>query len=253
LLSNSTSGSPTDLWIPSSNNVKPEIADQFSIGYYQNLSDNLYEVSAEAYFKLMQHQIDYKNGAELNFNNNVESQILFGSGRAYGLELYVKKTQGRFNGWISYTLSRTERKFSGINGGKYFPAKQDKTHDISVVAMYKINKKWSLSGNWVFSTGNAVTFPSGKYRIDGKTMMYYTDRNAGRMPSYHRLDAGATWIRKQTARFESSWTFSVYNYYGRENAYTITFRDKESDSNKTEAVLTSLFKFVPSFTYNFRF
>jgi hypothetical protein len=253
LLSNSTSGSPTDLWIPSSNNVRPEISDQVSLGFYQNFNENLYEFSIEGYFKKMQNQIDYKNGAEINFNENVESQILFGNGRAYGVELYFKKTQGRLNGWISYTLSRTERKFDGINGGHYYPAKQDKTHDISIVAMYEINKKWTLSGNWVFSTGNAITFPSGKYEIDGKTMMLYTDRNASRMPSYHRLDIGATWTRKKTERFESSWTFSIYNYYGRENAYTITFRNKQSNSEKTEAVLTSLFRFVPSFTYNFRF
>jgi hypothetical protein len=253
LLSNSTSGSPTDLWIPSSNNVKPEISDQVSLGYYRNFNENLYEFSIEGYYKRMQNQIDYKNGAEINFNENVESQILFGSGRAYGVELYVKKTQGRLNGWISYTLSRTERKFDGINRGHYYPAKQDKTHDISIVAMYEINKKWTLSGNWVFSTGNAVTFPSGKYDIDGKTMMLYTERNASRMPSYHRLDFGATWVRKKTEKFESSWTFSIYNYYGRENAYTITFRNKQSNSEKTEVVLTSLFKFIPSFTYNFRF
>jgi len=253
LLSNSTSGNPTDLWIPNSNNVKPEIADQVSLGYYRNFSDNLCEFSAEIYYKSMQNQIDYKNGAELNFNENVESQILFGKGRAYGLELFMKKNQGRLNGWISYTLSRTERKFDGINNGSYYPAKQDRTHDISIVGMYEINKKWTLSANWVYNTGNAVTYPSGKYQIDDKTMMLYTNRNANRMPAYHRLDVGATWMVKKTPRFESSWSFSIYNFYGRDNAYTITFRDKENDSTKTEAVLTSLFRFIPSFTYNFKF
>ncbi len=253
LLSNSTSGNPTDLWIPSSNNAKPEISDQVSIGYYRNLSENKYEFSSEIYYKNLQNQIDYKNGAELNLNDNVESQILFGKGRAYGLELFLKKKSGRFNGWVSYTLSRTERKFDTVNSGAYFPAKQDRTHDISVVGMYDLSKRWSLSATWVYYTGNAVTFPSGKYVVDGKTMFYYKDRNANRMPSYHRLDLGATWLRKKTATFESSWTFSLYNAYGHDNPYTITFQDSKSDPTKTEAIQTTLFKLVPSFTYNFKF
>jgi hypothetical protein len=253
LLSNSTSGNPTDLWIPSSNNVKPELADQVSLGYYRNFNDNKYEFSVETYYKKLENQLDYKNGAELMFNENVESQILFGQGRAYGLELFLKKKQGRFNGWISYTLSRTERKFDAINSGKYFPSKQDRTHDFSLVGMYELNKNWTLSGTWVYYTGNAVTYPTGKYEIEGKTMFYYSDRNANRMPAYHRLDLGATWIKKKSARFESSWNFSLYNAYGRENAYIITFRDSKSDPTKTEAVQTTLFRFIPSVTYNFKF
>jgi hypothetical protein len=187
------------------------------------------------------------------FNENVESQILFGKGRAYGLELFLKKKQGRFNGWISYTLSRTERKFDAINNGNYFPARQDRTHDISVVGIYELNRKWTLSATWVYYTGNAVTFPTGKYAIEGRTMFYYSDRNANRMPAYHRLDLGATWIRKKTDKFESSWNFSLYNAYGRENAYMITFRDSKSDPSRTEAVQTTLFKMIPSVTYNFKF
>ena len=253
LISNSTSGNPTDLWIPSSNNVKPEIADQVSLGYYRNFNNNMYEFSAEIYYKYLQNQIDYKNGAELNFNENVESQILFGSGRAYGLELFLKKKYGRFNGWISYDLSRTERKFDAINNGSYYPARQDRTHDISLVGMYELSKHWSLSATWVYNTGNAVTFPSGKYEIDGKTVMLYTQRNASRMPAYHRLDVGATWIVKKTPKFESSWTFSLYNAYGHENAYTITFQNNPDDLTKTQAIQTTLFKFVPSFSYNFKF
>jgi len=253
LISNSTSGNPTDLWIPSSNNVKPEIADQVALGYYRNFNDNMYEFSAEVYYKKLQNQIDYKNGAEVNFNENVESQILFGSGRAYGLELFLKKKYGRFNGWISYDLSRTERKFDAINNGSYYPARQDRTHDLSVVGMYELSKRWSLSATWVYNTGNAVTFPSGKYEIDGKTVMLYTERNASRMPAYHRLDVGATWIVKKTRKFESSWTFSLYNAYGQQNAYSITFQNNETDPTKTEAIQTTLFKLVPSFSYNFKF
>ena len=253
LLSNSTSGNPTDLWIPSSNNVKPELSDQVSVGYYRNFNDNKYEFSLETYYKRLQNQIDYKNGAELIFNENVESQILLGKGRAYGMEMFLKKKQGRFNGWISYTLSRTERQFDAINSGNYFPAKQDRTHDISVVGMFELNKSWTLSATWVYYTGNAVTFPSGKYAVDGRTIFYYSDRNANRMPSYHRLDLGATWISKKNSRFESSWNFSLYNAYGHDNAYIITFRDSKSDPSKTEAVQTTLFKMIPSVTYNFKF
>ena len=253
LLSNSTSGNPTDMWITSSNNVKPEIADQISIGYYRNFNENKFEFSTEIYYKNLQNQIDYKNGAEINFNENVESQILFGKGRAYGWELYFKKKYGDFNGWISYTLSRSERKFEGINNGNYYAAKQDRTHDISIVGMYKLNDRWSLSSTFVYYTGNAVTFPSGKYSIDGKTMFLYGERNADRMPVYHRLDIGATWITKKTDSFESSWNFSLYNAYGHQNAYSISFQENESDPTKTEAVQTSLFRFIPSFTYNFKF
>jgi hypothetical protein len=237
------------LWIPSSNNVRPELADQFSLGYYRNFAQNLYEFSAEVYYKDLQNQIDYKNGAELNFNENVESQILFGKGRAYGLELFLKKRYGRFNGWLSYTLSRTERSFDGINGGRYYPARQDRTHDVSIVGIYQLSDRWNLSATWVYNTGNAVTFPCGKYQVDGTTMFYYTDRNADRMPAYHRLDLGATLKVSEN----SSWAFSMYNAYGHENAYMIFFRDKKSDPTQTEAVQTTLFRFVPSVTYNFKF
>jgi len=253
LLSNSTSGNPTDLWMPSSNNVKPEIADQISLGYYRNFKDNQYEFFSEIYFKSLKNQIDYKNGAELNFNENVESQLLYGKGRAYGLEVFLKKKYGKLNGWISYTLSRTERKFDQINNGNYYPARQDRTHDISIVGIYELNKRWTLSSTWVYNTGNAVTFPTGKYQVDGKTMFYYSNRNANRMPAYHRLDLGATWIVKKTKNFESSWTFSVYNAYSHENAYMITFRDNKDDPSRTEAVQTTLFRIIPSFSYNFKF
>ncbi len=233
LLSNSTSAFPTDLWIPSSNNVKPEIADQISLGYFHNFKDNKYEFSVESYYKNLQNQIDYKNGAELFSNDNVESQLLFGSGRAYGIEFLLRKKTGKLTGWLGYTLSRTERKIDGINNGTYYPARQDRTHDISLVGIYELSKKWTISGTWVYQTGNAVTFPSGKYRVNDNVVFLYTERNGYRMPAYHRLDFGATYLRKKTAKFVSCWTFSLYNAFGRENAYSITFRDSESDPNKT--------------------
>ncbi len=249
LLSTSTTSNPTDMWIPNSNNVQPEIADQVSLGYFRNFEDNSYEFSAETYYKLLRNQIDYKNGAEIGVNENVESQLLFGSGRAYGLELFLKKKYGRLNGWIGYTLSRTELKFAEINNGNYYPAHQDRTHDISVVGIYKLSDKWTFSATWVYYTGNAVTFPSGKYRVvEYDEVNYFTERNGYRMPAYHRLDLGATWQGER-----SSWTFSLYNAYGRENAYSIRFQKDPNDPTKTQAVQTALFKFVPSITYNFRF
>ena len=253
LITNSTSANPTSLWLPSSNNVAPEIADQFSAGYYRNLNDNMYEFSAEIYYKNVLNLIDYKDGAQLIFNRNIESQLLFGKGRAYGLELYFRKNAGKFSGWLSYTLSRAEQKFDQINNGRYYPSTQDRTHDVSVVGIYHPSSKWTLSATWVYYTGNAVTFPSGKYGLDGVVLNYYTERNGYRMPAYHRLDLSATWILKKTASKESSWTISVYNAYDRYNAYSITFRQNPANFQQTQAIQTTLFGIVPSITYNFKF
>lgn len=253
LLSNSTGSNPTDLWIPSSNNVKPEIADQVSAGYYRNLSNNNYEFSTEVYCKFLQNQIDYKNGAELVANEKVESQLVYGKGRAYGLELYAKKKQGKLTGWISYTLSRTERQINGVNNNLWYPATQDQTHNVALVAIYKASKKWTLSTDFVFNTGNAVSWPSGKYDVNGRTIFYYTERNSYRMPAYNRLDLSATLQSKKTAKFEGSWTFSVYNIYGRENPYFIQFQNDPGNPQKTQALQYSLFRWIPSVTYNFKF
>jgi hypothetical protein len=253
LLSNSTSANPTDLWIPSSNNVKPEIANQESIGYFRNFDNNRYEFSVETYYKALQNQIDYRNGAQLIANENVESQLLFGKGRAYGLELFLKKKVGKFTGWLSYTLSRTELKIDGVNQDNWYPAKQDRTHDISLVGIYQASPKWTFSATWVYYTGNAVTWPNGKYTVDGMTAFYYTERNAYRMPPYHRLDVGATLLKKKRKKFESSWTFSIYNVYARENPYSIVFQNDPNNENKTQALQYSLFRIIPSATYNFKF
>ncbi|MFW5755863.1 MAG: TonB-dependent receptor, partial [Tangfeifania sp.] len=235
LLSNSTTTTPTDLWLPSSNNVKPQIADQVSLGYFRNFRNNEFEASLEVYYKNLQNQIDYKNGAELVFNATVETELVFGRGWAYGAELMLKRNFGRLNGWLSYTWSKTMRQFDDINLGNPYPARQDRTHDVSIVGLYDITNKWKFSATWVYYTGNAVTFPSGRYEIDGKVIGYYTERNSYRMPDYHRLDLGLVWQRKKTNHFESSWTFSVYNAYVRENAYFIQFREKEDNPGVTEA------------------
>lgn len=253
ILNNSTSSTPTDLYVLSSNNIKPEIADQLSTGYFKNFDDNTFEFSGEVYFKWLQNQIDYVNGAQLISNPNVESQLVYGVGRAYGIELYLKKKYGKFNGWIGYTLSKTEGKFNGINNGNYFPNKYDQTHDLSVVGIYQFSKRWTFSSTFVYLTGDAVTYPTGKYNIGGLTTFYYSARNGYREPPTNHLDLGATLDGKQHKKYHSSWTFSIYNVYNRRNPYTITFQDSKTVPNTTEAVETSLFGIVPSVTWNFKF
>ncbi len=250
-LSNSTTSSPTDNWVPSSTNVKPQIADQVALGYYQNLKKNTFKISTEIYYKHLANQIDYRNGAELLLNDEVEGELVYGKGRAYGLELLIEKKKGKLTGWISYTISRSLRQFDDINDGKEFSARQDRIHDISVVLMYKLNKSLALSTSWIYYTGDAVTFPSGKYEINGESVPYYTERNGYRMPDYHRMDVGVTWYMKDKKKFEHNLNFSIYNVYARENAYTITFEEDPDDASKTVAIQTTLFKLIPSITYNF--
>lgn len=254
LISNSTTSSPTDKWVASTNIIRPEIADLVAIGYYKNLWDDNYELTAEIYYKTMQNQVDYRDGANVFINSDaIEAQLLFGKGRAYGAELQFKKKVGKLSGWLSYTLSKTERKIDGISNNQWYNARQDRTHDLALVLSYELGKKWTVSANWVYYTGNAVTFPAGKYHVNDQTYFYYTERNAYRMPAYHRLDLGAAWMLKQRKRFSSELSFSVYNAYGRENAYTISFRESEDDPGKTEAVQLALFRFIPSVSYNFKF
>ncbi|MFT4092524.1 MAG: TonB-dependent receptor [Niabella sp.] len=252
LIANSTTSAPTDKWLASTNIIKPEIADLVSVGWYKNFSGNRYEFTTEVYYKKMYNQIDYRTGADVFTNDAIESQILFGIGRAYGWELFLKKKTGKATGWISYTLSKTERRINGINDGEWYNARQDRTHDIAIVFNYQISRRWNLAANWIFYTGDAVTYPSGKYIIDNQVVYYYTKRNASRMPNYHRLDIGATWLLKEKKHFTSELAFSLFNAYGRENPYLITFRQNETDPTRTEAVQTSLFKFVPSVSYNFK-
>jgi hypothetical protein len=253
LLSNTTSSTPMDLWLPSDPIILPELADQYSIGYFRNLQENMFEFSVEVYYKSMSNQIEYQNGANLVLNNKVESLLVFGKGWSYGAEFLLRKKYGRLTGWLAYTWSRTRRQFDAINDGLSYPAKQDRPNEISIVGIYKLNEKLTASAIWVYYDGNAVTFPSGRYLVDGNIVPYYTSRNGYRMPAYHRLDIGLTWIRKKTAKFESSWNFSIYNVYARENAYSINFQPDPNDPTKMQAVQLSLFRFVPSITYNFKF
>ncbi|MCX6237990.1 MAG: TonB-dependent receptor, partial [Bacteroidia bacterium] len=253
LLSNSSAGTPVDYWLPSSNNIKPQFISQISAGYFRQFKSSGIDFSVEGYYKDMKNQIDYRNNADVFLNENAEAELLFGKGRSYGLEFLCKKEVGVFTGWISYTLSRTEKRFDDINDGVWYPARQDRTHDLAIVANLRASKKLSLSATWVYYTGNAITFPSGKYTIDGNVVNYYTSRNGYRMPAYHRLDLGATLLLKETRKFRSELNFGVFNAYGRKNAYSILFRTKESDPSKTEAVKLYLFSVIPSVTWNFRF
>lgn len=267
-LSNSTSSTPTDVWLPSSNNMAPEMADQVALGYFRNFGKDMFEFSVETYFKKVQNAVDYRVGAEVNFNPYVESDLLYGEGKSYGIELLFKKRAGKFTGWLGYTLSRVEMQFDEINNGTPYPARQDRTHDLSVVGMYEITERLNVAATWVFYTGSAVTVPSGKYTIDNITTYYFTERNSYRMPNYHRLDVGVNWdsknyklvtdpntgiVEKKPRRIKSSWNFSVYNAYGRENAYSISYAVSEDDPNKTVFTQMALFRWVPSITYNFSF
>lgn len=254
LASNSTSSSPLDIWFSSSPNVKPQIADQVALGYFRNFKDNQIEFSAEVYYKDMQNSIDFKNHAQLLLNKHLEGELRFGDARAYGLELMVRKQSGRLTGLVSYTLSRTERNIPEIVPD-WYPTKYDKTHDISAVVAYTLSDRWSFGMNYVYSTGAAVTMPTGRFEFLGEIVPVYSDRNGARMPSYHRLDLSATLQGKKNdmRRWQGEWVFSVYNAYFRKNPYTIVFRADEDNPGETYAEMTYLLPIVPSVTYNFKF
>jgi len=265
LVSNTTAATPIDIWTPAGQYVDPAIADQISIGYFRNFDDNMYQVSVEAYYKDYQNLLDYKDNAELLLNDNVETELLQGQGRAYGLEFQIEKVKGRWTGWVSYTLSRSELLVEGINLNDWYPSNYDKTHDISVVAQYKLNEKWKFGGNFAFMTGRPITYPDSRYVYEGIVVPNYTNRNGARTPSYHRLDLSATltpqnkkdkvfFFFKRPDTWESSWSFSLYNAYGRRNPYSIFFRQNENNPQVTEAVRLSIFgSIIPGITYNLKF
>ncbi|OUV75956.1 MAG: TonB-dependent receptor [Flavobacteriales bacterium TMED123] len=264
LASTSSVSLPTDLWVPSSNDIKPKFADQYAIGYFKNIKDNIYETSIEAYFKEMTNLIEYKEGVlpEDNTNSSSDDAFVFGDGNSYGVELLIRKNKGKTTGWIGYTLSKTTRNFDDINNGVAFPAKYDRRHDLSITTTHKLSEKWTLSSVFVYATGNAITLPTERYMISGNIFTEHTSRNGFRMDPYHRLDIGATYRPKKNKRFESSWNFSIYNVYNRKNPYFIYFNleDPESqdgsiqDGNLTpKAYEVSIFPILPSVTWNFNF
>ena len=207
----------------------------------------------ESYFKYMQNEIDYKDGANVLNNTPLEPKLLFGDGRAYGVEFSLKKKVGKFTGWASYTLSRSELQIQGINNDSWYASRQDHTHNVSVVGIYQLSKKWTVSSDFVFYTGAAATFPSGKYDVNGYPVFLYTERDGYRMPSYSRLDFSATKQLKKHKHYSSELVYSLYNAYGRENPYIILFQQDPNNANRTQAVQYSLFRWVPSISYNFKF
>lgn len=255
LASNGISSSPLDIWFPSSTNVKPQLADQVALGYFHNFQDDAYETSIEVYYKKIQNAIDFKDHASLLLNQFIEGELRFGEARAYGAEFLVKKNTGRLTGWVGYTLAKSERKIGEINRGEWYNATWDKTHDASIVLSYELNPRINLSANWVYATGRAVTFPTGKYEYNGWTVPVYSDRNAERMPAYHRGDLGFTLKNKPKDGRKFFWDMnvSIYNVYNRKNAYSINFREDPVDSSRQIAEKTYIFPILPSVTYNFKF
>jgi outer membrane receptor for ferrienterochelin and colicin len=258
LASLSASTLPTDLWVPSSDVVLPQIGAQYAIGYFRNFDDNFYETSVQFYYKDMDNLIEYADGALPmdQLNDNPDNYFVFGEGESYGLELFVKKRYGLFTGWIGYTWSKTTRRFDEINDGEDFPAKYDRRHDLSVTGSYQITEKLSASAVFVYATGNTTTLPVARYTINGEIIEEYGPRNSYRMDPYHRLDLSVTWVTKQTGKYESSWNFSVYNVYNRKNPYFIYF---DYDGNaadgtfQTKAKQVSLFPVLPAVSWNFKF
>lgn len=257
LVSNSTSTLPADIWVPSTELVKPQKSLQYSMGYFQNLFKDEWEFSAEVYYRDLYDQIDYRDNYVNNPAQDVELDFVFGKGRAYGLELLFQKTRGKLSGWFSYTLSKTERSFPEIENGRWYPAFYDKRHDLSLVASYDISSKWQLGGTFVYGTGSAYTPVEGIYRIEDKFNVFYGPRNSARLIPYHRLDLSATYTPKPNSQknFTSSWNFSIYNVYSRLNPtfiYTDFESIPESGAIESSAYRVSLFPIIPSITWNFK-
>jgi hypothetical protein len=259
MLSNTVSVTPINTWKLSQPGVLPQIGDQVSIGVFKDIPGKSIELSVEGYYKWIQNIIDYKTGATLVLNSNVERDILQGEAKAYGVEFLIKKKSGRLNGWVGYTYSRTFIKLDSgfpqekINNGQYYPASYDKPHDVNVVANYRITRRYSFSLNFVYSTGRPITFPTGVYYFDGAYRVNYSDRNQFRIPDYIRFDIGFNIegnhkIKKLAHGF---WTISIYNVLGRKNPYSIYFTAK--DGNVSAYSLSIFGAPIPTITYNFKF
>lgn len=269
LLSNTSSPTPLDVWTPSGPFVKPQLLDQYALGYFRDIKDGDYSLETEVFYKDLQNRIDYINGANLIANDAIETVILNGEARAYGLEVLLRKNEGKFQGWLAYTLSKSEQRTpgrtataengisdseTGINFGGWYNTPYDKTHDVSLYGSYALNKKWSFNANFVYQTGQPTNYPVGQFEFQDLTVPYYGLRNEQRLPDYHRLDVSATLTPKKNANrnWKGEWVFSIYNLYSRRNAASISFK-QNVDTGANEAVRTSIFGIVPAVTYNFKF
>lgn len=258
LVSNTTASTPLDVWTPSTNNILPEIADQVALGYFRNFNENDYEASVELYYKASQNQLDYINDANLFLNPLIEADLMNGKGRSYGAEFFVKKNKGLLNGWISYTLGRSERQVDGINRNDWFANRYDKLHNVNVVANYDYTKNWNFSANFVFASGTPATFPTNRLEVQGNVIPHnsYDRRNNYRLPDYHRLDLSVTYRPDKTegSKWESYWVFSVYNVYNRKNAFSVFFQQNADNPSMTEAIKYSIIgSIIPSVAWNFSF
>ena len=257
LVSNAGTTLPTDLWVPSTYKVKPQLSWLYAAGLFKNFKNNMYETSLEVYYKNMQNQIEYKEGYTPSSIDDTENSFVFGRGWSYGTELFINKVKGRFTGWIGYTLSWTFRKFPTLNFGNKYPAKFDRRNDLSIVAIYELNKKWKFSATFVYGTGNAATLPERFYIIGGVLTQEYSRINEYRLPSYHRLDLSATLTPKKNERrkVKREWVFSIFNAYSRKNPYFIYYEQTGSPYNgslRVQAKQVSIFPIIPSITYNIK-
>jgi hypothetical protein len=269
LLSNTSSPTPLDVWTPSGPFIEPQLLDQYALGYFRNINNGEYSIELEGFYKDIQNRIDYIDGADLIANNAIEQVILNGEARAYGLEFLLRKNEGKFQGWLAYTLSKSEQRTpgrpavvdngrsnleSGINFGEWYNTPYDKTHDIALYGNYSLNNSWSFNSNFIFQTGQPTNFPVGQFEFEGLVVPFFGLRNQTRLPNYHRLDIAATLKPKknENREFQSEWVFSIYNVYNRRNAASINFRQNQ-DTGSNEAVRTAIFGIVPSITYNFKF
>ena len=263
LVSNTAASTPVDVWTPSTNNIKPQMADQVAIGYFKNLNDNQYELSAELYYKDFDNLVEYIDGADILLNEFIEGDLLSGDGRAYGLEFMLKKNEGRFSGWLSYTLAKTERFVNGINNDEWYPSRFDQTHNLSLTTFYELSKRLTLSGNFALISGTPVTFATSRIEQQGYVIPHNLEnsRNNVRIPAYHRLDLSATLKGKDkpNKKWKGEWVLSIYNVYSRRNAFSIFFRQSYEDRApdvplQTEAIRLSVIgNFIPSISYNFSF
>ncbi|MCA0933479.1 TonB-dependent receptor [Lutimonas saemankumensis] len=260
LISNTTSVTPLDVWAPSGPYIEPQLSNQYAVGYFRKLKNSGLSLEVEAYYKDIANRIDYIDGSDLIGNNTIETEILNGESKAYGLEFLMRKTKGDFTGWLAYTWSKSEQRTPGgtaggpgINEGEWYYTPYDRTHDISMTGTYRLNKKWRFSANLIYQTGRPVTYPNGQYEYEGQSIASYSDRNSDRLPAYHRLDLSAILVPgKPGKKWKGEWVFSIYNVYNRRNAASITFsQNRETGIN--EATRIAIFGIVPSVTYNFKF
>ncbi len=261
LITNTASPTPLDVWTPSDNYIQPQIADQIAVGYFTNLKEDEYSLEIESFYKTVQNRIDYIDGADLIANEAIEQVILNGEMRSYGLEILFRKNTGKLNGWIAYTLSRSEQRTPGrsaneigINNGNWYKNAYDKTHNLAVTGSYKLNPKWTFGANFTLQTGQPVTFPNGQYQYQGLNIPSYGLRNENNLPTYHHLDVSATLIPKKNLnrKWQAEWVFSIYNIYSRRNAASIGFAQNE-ETGQNEATRLSIFGIVPAVSYNFKF